>query len=200
VFSRTRNCQAVPASKTVSKNRTIHAAGHQGEAIYHEMKANQKRKRRPSTIVECDRPTRGRSRNPVLLIVISLAMAMAAQAQDDKSFFAGAHVGMTIEQCQAYYHRLHIGSLGHSGAPPGEVQVEFRTSSNPQRRVYVYYRKSNGKIVSVTYSKMGDNETFSKDEIQSLTALNQGSGLVTKVSGGDFEVSTPKQLQLEEGQ
>jgi hypothetical protein len=57
-----------------------------------------------------------------------------------------------------------------------------------------------GKIVSVTYSKMGDNETFSKDEIQALTGLNQGSGLVTKVSGGEFEVSTPKQLQLEQDQ
>jgi hypothetical protein len=52
----------------------------------------------------------------------------------------------------------------------------------------------------VTYSKMGDNETFSKDEIQALTGLNQGSGLVTKVSGGEFEVSTPKQLQLEQDQ
>jgi hypothetical protein len=137
---------------------------------------------------------------PILLIVTSLAMAMATQAQDDKSFFAGAHVGMTIGQCETYYHRLGIASLGHSGAPQGEVQVEFRTSADPQRRVYVYYRKSNGKIVSVTYSKMGDNETFSKDEIQSLTGLNQGSGLVVKLSGEYFEVSTPKQLQLEQGQ
>jgi hypothetical protein len=138
--------------------------------------------------------------SPILLIVTSLAMATAAQAQDDKSIFAGAHVGMTIEQCQKYYHRLHIGSMGHSGAPKGEVQVEFRTSTDPQRRVYVYYRKSDGKIVSVTYSKMGDNETFSKDEIQYLTGLNQGSGLVTKASGGEFEVSTPEQSQLEQAQ
>ena len=138
--------------------------------------------------------------SPILLIVTSLAMAIAAQAQDDKSIFAGAHVGMTIEQCQKYYHRLHIGSLGHSGAPKGEVQVEFRTSTDPQRRVYVYYRKSDGKIVSVTYSKMGDNETFSKDEIQYLTGLSQGSGLVTKVTEGYFEVSTPEHSKLEQGQ
>jgi hypothetical protein len=135
----------------------------------------------------------------ILLIVTSLVMAMAAQAQDDKSIFAGAHVGMTIEQCQKYYHRLHLGSMGHSGAPKGEVEVEFRTG-DPQRRVYVYYQKANGKIVSVTYAKMGDNETFSKEEIQYLTGLNQGSGLVTKVTEGYFEVSTPEHAQLEQGQ
>lgn len=136
---------------------------------------------------------------PILLIVTSLAMAVAAKAQDDKSIFSGAHVGMTIEQCQKYYHRLHIGSMGHSGAPKGEVQVEFRTGS-PQRRVYVYYQKSNEKIVSVTYEKMGDNETFSKDEIQYLSRLNQGSGLVTKESGDSFEVSTPEHARLEQAQ
>jgi hypothetical protein len=188
------------ASKTAFNNRTVYEAGHQGETIYHEMKANQKGERRPSTIAGRYRPIRSRMVSPILLIVTSMAMAMAAKAQDDKSFFAGAHVGMSIGQCETYYHRLGIGSLGHSGAPQGEVQVEFRTSSDPQRRVYVYYRKSNGKIVSVTYSKMGDNETFSKDEIQALTGLNQGSGLVTKASGGDFEIGTPKQLQLEQAQ
>jgi hypothetical protein len=146
----------------------------------------------------CYGPLRGRITRAILLIVVS-SLAMAAQAQDDKSIFAGAHVGMTIGQCQAYYHRLGIGSIGHSGAPKGEVQLEFRTG-DPQRRVYVYYQKSTGKIVSVTYAKMGDNETFSKDEIQYLTGLNQGSGIVTKVSGSDFEASTPKQLQLEQGQ
>ena len=96
----------------------------------------------------------------ILLIVTSLAMA--AQAQDDKSIFSGAHVGMTIEQCQKYYHRLHIGSMGHSGAPQGEVEVEFRTSGDPQRRVYVYYQKANGKIVSVTYAKMVTMRRFPK--------------------------------------
>jgi hypothetical protein len=156
---------------------------------YWKMKANQTRYG----------PIRGRMMGSILLILTSLAMATAAQAQDDKSIFAGAHVGMTIEQCQKYYHRLHIGSMGHSGAPKGEVEVEFRTG-DPQRRVYVYYQKANGKVVSVTYAKMGDNETFSKDEIQYLTGLNQGSGLVTKVTEGYFEVSTPEHSQLEQGQ
>jgi hypothetical protein len=123
------------------------------------MKANQKR---TSTIAGQYRPIRGRIMGPILLFVTSLAMAMAVQAQDDKSFFAGAHVGMTIGQCETYYRRLGIGSLVHSGAPQGEVQVEFRTSTDPQRPVYVYYRKSNGKIVSVTYSKMGDTRRFPK--------------------------------------
>ncbi|MBV9998868.1 MAG: hypothetical protein JO015_07110 [Verrucomicrobia bacterium] len=137
---------------------------------------------------------------PILLIATSLAVASAAKAQDDKTIFSGAHVGMTIEQCEKYYHRLHIGAMGHSGAPKGEIQVEFRTDGSPQRRVYVYYLKSNGKIVSVTYSKVGDDETFSKEEIQYLTGLNHGSGVTTKVTGGDFEVSTPEQARLEESQ
>jgi hypothetical protein len=158
------------------------------EMIYRKMKAKQIRYR----------PKRGQILG-MLLIGTSFAIAMTGKAQDDKSIFAGAHVGMTIEQCQKYYHRLHIGSMGHSGAPKGEIQVEFRTG-DPQRRVYVYYQKSNGKVVSVTYEKMGDGETFSKDEIQYLTDLNQGSGLVTKATGDSFEVSTPEHSQLEQGQ
>jgi Superinfection immunity protein len=126
----------------------------------------------------------------------------AAQAQDDKSFFAGTHLGMTIEQCGAFYHGFGIYAVGHSGSPQGEAQVDFRTSAVPQRRVYVFYRKSTGKIVSVMYWKLGENETFSKDEIQFLTSLNQGGGLVTQVSdgGSEFEVSTPRQFQLEQAQ
>ena len=122
----------------------------------------------------------------------------------DKSFFAGTRLGMTIEQCEAFYHKYgNIDSLGHSGAPQGEAQVDFRTSAAPQRRVYVFYGKSNRKIVSVMYWKLGENETFSKDEIQFLTSLNQGRGsLVTQLSenGSEFEVSTPRQFQLEQAQ
>ena len=73
----------------------------------------------------------------------------------------------------------------------------FRTSAFPQRRVYVFYGKSNRKIASVMYWKLGENETFSKHEIQFLTSLNQGHGsLVTQISenGSEFEVSTPKQF------
>lgn len=53
------------------------------------------------------------------------------------------------------------------------------------------------------YWKLGENETFSKHEIQFLTSLNQGHGsLVTQISenGSEFEVSTPKQFQLEQAQ
>ena len=53
------------------------------------------------------------------------------------------------------------------------------------------------------YWKLGENETFSKDEIQFLTSLNQGRGsLVTQISenGSEFEVSTPRQFQLEQAQ
>lgn len=111
---------------------------------------------------------------------------------------------MTIDQCEAYYRKFdNIGSLGHGGAPQGEAQVDFRTSAAPQLRVYVFYRKANRIIVSVMYWKLGGNETFSKDEIQFLASLNQGRGtLVTQISetGSKFEVSTPKQFQVEQGQ
>jgi hypothetical protein len=63
---------------------------------------------------------------------------------------------MTIDQCLEYYHSHASGGiLQHSGAPPGELQLDFRTASVPERRVYVYFRKSDKKIVSVTYWKMG---------------------------------------------
>jgi hypothetical protein len=143
-------------------------------------------------------------REAILTLTVVTSLAMAAQAQDDKSFFAGTHLGMTIEQCEAYYHKFdNIGSLGHGGAPQGEAQVDFRTSAAPQRRVYVFYGKSTRKIVSVMYWKLGENETFSKDEIQFLTSLNQGRGsLVTQISenGSEFEVSSPRQFQLEQAQ
>jgi hypothetical protein len=144
------------------------------------------------------------SYDPPSNLTVVTSLAMATQAQDDKSFFAGTHLRMTIEQCEAFYHNFgNIDSLGHSGAPRGEAQVDFRTSAAPQRRVYVFYGKSNGIIVSVMYWKMGENETFSKDEIQVLTGLNQGRGsLVTQLSenGSEFEVTTPRQFQLEQAQ
>jgi hypothetical protein len=71
---------------------------------------------------------------------------------------------MTINQCEAYYKNYgnDTGAMQHSGAPPREVQVDFRTSSVPQRRVCVYFRKADRKIVSVLYWKLGENETFTQ--------------------------------------
>jgi hypothetical protein len=86
-----------------------------------------------------------------------IAQAQENDAQlDDKAFFSGAHLGMTIQDCLAYYHKLgNIATLWHSDAPAGERQVDFRTMTSPQRRVYVYYRKADDKIVSVSYWKPG---------------------------------------------
>ena len=67
-----------------------------------------------------------------------------------------------------------LALVGHSGSPQGEAQADFRTSAVPQRRVSVFYRKSTGKIVSVMYWKLGENETFSEDEIQFLTEIDNG--------------------------
>ena len=145
----------------------------------------------------------------ILTAIASLTIANYAQTPDDKTFFSGAHLGMTIDECVAYYRKIADGGiLRHSGAPRGEEQVDFRTASVPQRRVYVYFRKSDKKIVSVTYWKLGPNETFSQDEIHFLTDLNSGHGkLTTSISdeykadsGTEFEVTTAKQYRLEQSQ
>ena len=141
-------------------------------------------------------------------------MANAQSAVDDKTFFAGAHLGITIDQCAAYYRELgHVGVLEHSGAPRGQRSFDFRTGSNPlltddaqwrQRRVYVYFRTSDGKIVSLEYWKSGaDNETFSKEEIRYLKDLNKGQGsLVTEIAeeGTVFTVTTAEQEKIEQAQ
>jgi hypothetical protein len=118
----------------------------------------------------------------------------APTPKDDGRFFSGAHLGMTIDQCVAYYRNIADGGiLEHSGAPRGEVQIDFRTASVPQRRVYFYFRKSDRKIVSVTYWKLGANETFSQKETQIEDEYKADSGT-------EFEVTTAKQYRLEQAQ
>jgi hypothetical protein len=139
----------------------------------------------------------------------SLTIADPAKAVDDKTFFSGARLGMTLDECYAYYDSIADGGIAeHSGAPRGERQIDFRTGSNPMRRIYVYIRKSDRKIVSVTYWKMGENETFSQEEIHYLTDLNSGHGpLITHIgdeykdtSGTEFEVTTADQEKIERAQ
>jgi len=139
-----------------------------------------------------------------ILILTALASLTIAntQAQDDKTFFAGTHLGMTIGQAEACYRKFpKVGILWHSGAPKGEKYEEFRTSTVPQRRIYVYFREASKTIVSVVYWKLGDNETFPQEEKQFLTNLNQGHGTLTthlSQDGSEFEVTTPKQYQIED--
>jgi hypothetical protein len=101
----------------------------------------------------------------------------------------------------SYYKKFaNIGASEHSGAPPGERQVDFRTSTDPQRRIYLFFRKSDSRIVSIMYWKLGDGETFSTAERDYLTGLNGGHGPITTriVEGGSgFEVTTPRQRQIE---
>ena len=129
-----------------------------------------------------------------------LVTTLSAKA-DDKAFFSGPRLGMTLQALDAYYKKsVNIGALEHSGAPPGERQVDFRTSTDPQRRVYLFFRKSDNKIVSIMYWKLGDGETFSTAERDYLTGLNGGHGPITTriVEGGSgFEVTTPGQRQIE---
>ena len=71
--------------------------------------------------------------------------------------------------------------------------IDFRSNSSPlgARRVIVYYRKRDRKIVYVSYWKM-DGAKFSSEQIRYLTDLNRGQGpLVTHVDDdGEFEVTT----------
>jgi hypothetical protein len=120
-----------------------------------------------------------------LTVLASLSLANA-QAVDDKTFFSGAHIGETIDECMAYYYPhggptrpigapalgpiplggrtpstgaiADAGSCWHSGAPEGEEEVDFRTNSNParQRRVLIDYRTSDRKIVCISYWKVDD--------------------------------------------
>jgi hypothetical protein len=136
-------------------------------------------------------------------IVISLnAAAVDSNTGGDSRFFAGAHLGMSIEQCRQYYRQFKdVSALQHGGAAPGQEEVDFRNRSNPQRRVYLAYRKSDGKVLLVIYWKLGDDETFSSDEEKAFLHLNAGNGpLVTKyVFKNEFLVTTHKEYQLQDG-
>jgi hypothetical protein len=125
-----------------------------------------------------------------------------SKEDSDSRFFAGAHLGMTIEECRAYYKQFtNVGAMEHSGAAPGQVEVDFRNDTNPQRRVYLAFRKRDGKVLLVIYWKLGEEETFSSTEEQALLRLNAGNGrLVTKyVWKNEFLVTTPKEYQVQDG-
>jgi hypothetical protein len=147
----------------------------------------------------------------LLMALASLSMADPAKAVDDQTFFSGAHLGMTLDECYVYYNEIADGGIAeHSGAPSGERQIDFRTRSDPMRRVYVYVRKLDRKIVSVTYWKMGDNETFSKEEISYLLNFNrehEHGPLISHIydehkdtDGTELEITTADQLKREEDQ
>ena len=123
----------------------------------------------------------------------------------DATFFSGAHLGITIQAARAYYQKLgRVAVFWHSDAPAGELQIDFRTATSPQRRVYVYYSKTDNKIVSVSYWKLGEGETFSEAERNYLVNLNgRREDLIAKILdagsafGSQFEVTTPQQYEIE---
>ena len=101
---------------------------------------------------------------------------------------------MTIQTLDAYYRGLgHVSPpLYHTVAPLGQGQLDFRTNTQPQRRVYISFRELDGTILSVTYWKLGDGETFSAAEQNYLTSLNrQHAPLIAKIvdgsGGSEFE-------------
>jgi hypothetical protein len=136
----------------------------------------------------------------IRIFAVAIAASLITGADtvhaDDKAFFSGAHVGMTIQDLKAYYRKFgNVGEMWHSGAPTGEREFDFRTDSVPQRRVYVDVWQSDNKIVRVMYWKLGDGEAFSAAEQSYLTNLNDGQGPVTVgivdgSAGSEFEVTT----------
>ena len=97
--------------------------------------------------------------------------------EDDKAFFGAMHLGLDLDQCETNYHQFgNVDVTWHSGAPESQEYVEFRLITHPQRRIYVYCQTATKKIVSVSYEKSGQDETFFAEEIQFLTDLNQGQG------------------------
>jgi hypothetical protein len=136
--------------------------------------------------------------------LVLVIMAHGSEVEDT-AFFSGVHLGMTIQDCLAYYQKLgNVAVLWHTDAPAGERQVDFRIMTSPQRRVYVYYRKADNKIVSVSYWKLGEGEVFSPAERHELVKLNgDPRDLTVKILtdgdelGSEFEVTTPSQYQIE---
>jgi hypothetical protein len=60
----------------------------------------------------------------------------ALTAVDDKTFFSGAHLGITIDECAAYYRPIaEAGTVEPNGVPRGEKYIDFHTLSDPERRL-----------------------------------------------------------------
>jgi hypothetical protein len=112
-----------------------------------------------------------------MLTALGLCFTAAARATttiDDQTFFKGVRLGKTLTEVEAYYkpYRHNVGEMWHSGALTEEKDFDLRTASVPQRRIYFSVRASDNRVVSVNYWKLGDNETFSKEEVAGLAALN----------------------------
>ena len=142
--------------------------------------------------------------------IVSLSLAPRAKAQVD-AFFRGAHLGMTIEECNAYYfpHGGPTGPIGtfgaaldgptpvkaiadagscwHSGAPAGEEKVDFRTQvriddeTAPRERRVLVTYRTSDHKI-VSVTYWNLSGHFSKGDLKKLLKLNQGRGISHLVS------------------
>ncbi len=139
-----------------------------------------------------------------------LASVANAKDVDERTFFSGAHLGMTIEEAAAFYRPgtpgtiATGGSTSWGGAPSGQHYVDFRNYGPGAApglvhdwRVLVCYRESDGKIVLIDY---WNDEKLSKEQISYLTDLNRPYGpLITRLNNAEeFIVTTPEQDKLEQ--
>jgi hypothetical protein len=140
----------------------------------------------------------------ILLILMTLASVAMAKGVDERTFFSGAHLGMTIEDVADFYNVgtpgtiATGGSTSWGGAPSGQHYVDARNYDDSHDwRVLICYRESDHKIVLVDYWKIG--EKFSQEQTNYLTDLNRPYGpLVTRLDddGKEFIVTTPEQDKL----
>ena len=85
---------------------------------------------------------------------------------------------MTIEQCRAYYKQFtNVGAMEHSGAAAGQVEVDFRNDKNPQRRVYLAFKKSDGKVLLVITGNLGRRRPFPVRRNRNFYVLMRVTGL-----------------------
>ena len=145
----------------------------------------------------------------ILLILMVFASVANAQAVDEWTFFSGAHLGMTIEECYDFYFpvsgvRMADTTMTYGAAPEGQKYLEFRSygSSVPYHdwRVMTCYRASDRVIVSISYSN--DDHKFSQELIRHLKNINKDwPDLIANVSddyhGTDLVVTTVVQSKLE---
>jgi hypothetical protein len=149
----------------------------------------------------------------LLLTLMVLASAANGQATVD-AFYSGVYLGVPINDCVEYYLSGHppianhgFMTLGSDRMPPGQRMMEFATLDDDvaqsERRVYVIYKTSDRKIVSILYFALEGR--FLADDLQELFDLNRRHGMTHLVwvfwghgyEVEEFEVTTAAEYKLE---
>jgi hypothetical protein len=151
----------------------------------------------------------------LLILMVFASMANAQEVID--AFYSGVYLGMPINDCVEYYlsgnppiaNHGYL-TLGSDRMPPGQRMIEFATVDDDavdvaasERRVYVIYKTSDRKIVSILYFALEGR--FLADDLQELFEINRRHGATHLVwlfwghgyEVEEFEVTTAKEYKLE---